>query len=799
MSANSSAAAERVFSGESSGELVFPHPIRDLSLYERKETNQEYQPDTDKLSGLYNKFKGERCFILGNGPSLNKHDLSLLEDEYTFAVNSFFYKTEETNFRPTFFVVEDNMVMRENIDKIREYQAPYKFFPADYKALHPAEDNTFFFRMNQGFYQKSSPYYCVPRFSVDVSKVIYCGQSVTYANLQLAFYMGFTEVFLIGMDFSYVLPKAHQVSGNHILSTTDDPNHFHKDYFGKGKTWKDPKLDRVALSYRQAKLSFESVGRKIYNATIGGQLEIFDRVDYEELLVRGRKTIPAKESGVAAPAAVSQGAVPTNDHPAQTPPRNNRVAGRVQFFGDALRGLWRRRWRIAPGLLVIGFTLGLGFTELGQPHQELLWFVAAYLSLAMGVGYLALRLYQYVRALSTELTVLRSRTDHHGKRFNELSSLLNGLSARQTEIQKSLEVRSRAVERRFVSTASEYRLELERLSSELGGRIDAAEMTFERGSKSLEAELLDFSRAAGMQAERLEGVVSGLSDHAAQIAAQDVQLTTQSARSVSLDLLSALRALRPLWLGGGSVDRFSRERVVEHGHSVLMAVLADEVRADPAVLSGKTLVEIGTTRELRPAQRSTQKLMIFAAATDMSFVTVDMDPKNTESIRTTLPYINPAAQAETARGEDYLRDSQAPYHYVYLDAFDVDHGEHSDERQASYRKNLGTTINDTECWKMHLECAEAILERMPVGGIVALDDTWRSDNGGYEGKGKLAAPLLLSNGFEVIAATEETLCLKRVDIGAGGVRLNEAVESKPSESGVNEAHQDQVERTLDDE
>nr|WP_321442506.1 hypothetical protein [uncultured Cohaesibacter sp.] len=116
--------------------------------------------------------------------------------------------------------------------------------------------------------------------------------------------MGFTEVYLIGMDFSYVIPKEHKREGDLITSTTDDPNHFHKDYFGKGKTWKDPKLERVALNYRQAKLAYEAVGRKVYNATIGGELEIFQRVDYNSLFTQEnackRKGVgPATKSVVA--------------------------------------------------------------------------------------------------------------------------------------------------------------------------------------------------------------------------------------------------------------------------------------------------------------------------------------------------------------------------------------------------------------------------------------------------------------------------------------------------------------------
>ncbi len=265
---------------------IVPPEFDGLSMYQEREIYKAPEPDNKELESFHNAFLGERCFIIGNGPSLNKHDLSLIQDEYTFGVNSFYYKTRETGFRPFFYVVEDSSVMKENIEEIKNYHAPFKFFPTIYKSLHPKDPNTFFFKMNRGFYEKSSPNYVVPRFSTDATKELFCGQSVTYINLQLAFFMGFTEVYLIGMDFDYVIPKSHKRTGDVLLSDTDDPNHFHKDYFGKGKTWKDPKLERVALNYKMAKLVYESVGRNVYNATVGGKLEVFDRVDYKNLFLK---------------------------------------------------------------------------------------------------------------------------------------------------------------------------------------------------------------------------------------------------------------------------------------------------------------------------------------------------------------------------------------------------------------------------------------------------------------------------------------------------------------------------------
>lgn len=232
------------------------------------------------FSKLKDKFKGERAFIVGNGPSLNKHDLSLLKNEYSFAVNGIFYKTESEGYRPTFYVVEDRHVMLDNVDKINAFEARYKFFPVDYKSQLKNKKNCWFFRMDKGYYNKTSPYFAIPRFSADMNDKLYCGQSVTMINLQIAYYLGFSEIYLIGMDHSYHIPSDADVAGEEITSNSDDPNHFHPEYFGKGKKWHDPHLDRVERTYSYFKLAYESQGRKIYNATVGGNLEVFERVDY---------------------------------------------------------------------------------------------------------------------------------------------------------------------------------------------------------------------------------------------------------------------------------------------------------------------------------------------------------------------------------------------------------------------------------------------------------------------------------------------------------------------------------------
>jgi len=246
-----------------------------------------FSSSAKRLSKFRGIHKGKRCFIVGNGPSINQMDLTLIANEFTFAVNGIFFKTDECGFRPYYYVVEDYHVMRDNLQRIKQYrprEGGAKFLPARFRLdFLGADQDTYFLNMNRGFYDSRSPYYETPRFSADASRNIYCGQSVTIANLQLAYYMGFSEVYLIGMDFSYKIPDSALVDGNVIESTEDDVNHFHPDYFGKGKKWHDPKLHNVLKSYQLCKLMFQLDGRNIFNATKGGMLEVFPRADYDQL------------------------------------------------------------------------------------------------------------------------------------------------------------------------------------------------------------------------------------------------------------------------------------------------------------------------------------------------------------------------------------------------------------------------------------------------------------------------------------------------------------------------------------
>lgn len=234
-----------------------------------------------RLRRFHNLHRGRRCVVIGNGPSLNKCDLARLKDEFTFGVNAIYLNYEKMGFHPTYYVVEDRFVAQDRANEIKAYRGPRAKFFGKYLApwLGGAVDAVWLDVDPSYHYANSGDF----RFSTRADRIVHVGGTVTFLSLQLAYYMGFSEVYMIGFDHHYTVPKEDMVNSTDIHSSQDDPNHFHPSYFGKGKRWHHPRVDRMEQCYMKAKEVFEADARKIYNATVGGHLEVFDRVDYDSL------------------------------------------------------------------------------------------------------------------------------------------------------------------------------------------------------------------------------------------------------------------------------------------------------------------------------------------------------------------------------------------------------------------------------------------------------------------------------------------------------------------------------------
>ncbi|MCH7600781.1 MAG: motility associated factor glycosyltransferase family protein [Myxococcales bacterium] len=237
-----------------------------------------------ELASLRGSGKGKRCVIMGGGPSLKAVDPDLLKDEVTFGVNGIFLIEDWLGFLPTYYVVEDALVVEDRADAIASLEGPTKIYGSVYRNRIRETGDV---RYANVLYDYSA-YPEFPYFSADASRCLWVGGTVSYLCLQLAYYMEFDPVILVGFDHNYSEP-ADVVKGsnqNEWTSQSDDPNHFHPDYFGKGKRWHAPRTDRMELAYQKARAEFDKVGRKVINATEGGKLEVFERVPFDMLFAR---------------------------------------------------------------------------------------------------------------------------------------------------------------------------------------------------------------------------------------------------------------------------------------------------------------------------------------------------------------------------------------------------------------------------------------------------------------------------------------------------------------------------------
>lgn len=235
-----------------------------------------------RIAGYRNKYAGRRCFIIANGPSLRAEDLSLLHEmgEITFAMNRIYKMFEETHWRPTFYVCEDELIASGHQKDINAIDAREKFIPIELKWWHDININeACYFHVNYDGNRR--PKYS---FSPDCAHQIECRGTVTFTCMQIAAYMGFSKIYLLGVDHNYRITI--DINGN----TVTDPNQ--KDYFCEG--YDTDIIDSVVhdmgnntRAYMDARAYCESTNGKtnIYNATRGGKLEVFSRVNFDSLFV----------------------------------------------------------------------------------------------------------------------------------------------------------------------------------------------------------------------------------------------------------------------------------------------------------------------------------------------------------------------------------------------------------------------------------------------------------------------------------------------------------------------------------
>lgn len=240
--------------------------LKRFGVYDLKEIyDKQYRFRNESLIKFKDIHKGERCFIIGNGPSLRMDDLNTLHDhnEICFGVNRIYLSYPNTKWRPNYYVAVDALIVQNDRQKI-QIMDETKFIRHFYKM-----DN---------MWEKESEYeFCgltarpgEPQFSLDIVDGVYIGNTVVYDAIQIAVYMGFEEIYLLGVDMT---------SGKRA---EDEDAHFYKVSDKKEKLFLVSREETLA-ALRHAGSIIKGLGRSIKNATRGGELEELERVDFDKI------------------------------------------------------------------------------------------------------------------------------------------------------------------------------------------------------------------------------------------------------------------------------------------------------------------------------------------------------------------------------------------------------------------------------------------------------------------------------------------------------------------------------------
>jgi hypothetical protein len=221
-----------------------------------------------RLARFRDLHAGERAVLVCNGPSLNRMDLRRLRGQTVIGLNKIHLGLDRFGFFPRYLVVVNPRVGEQARAEIEALSAIR--FVGSRAAEHLPEDAF-------THHVRSLP--APLRFSRDLTEGFREGGTVTHAALQVAWWMGFAEVVIVGMDHRFTYEgaphEARKMEGA-------DPNHFSPDYF-RGQVWDNPDLKRSEESYAEARRIYEAEGRRILDATVDGACEVFEKAEFEAL------------------------------------------------------------------------------------------------------------------------------------------------------------------------------------------------------------------------------------------------------------------------------------------------------------------------------------------------------------------------------------------------------------------------------------------------------------------------------------------------------------------------------------
>jgi hypothetical protein len=223
--------------------------------------------DRAALEKWRNRYAGKTMLVVGNGPSLNQTPLDDFAGVPAIGMNKIDILFPRVKWRPSLIVCVNNLVVQQHSAQFAHHELPvFLSWKARWFMPRKAPSVSYFLSLSD------------PDFQKDIVDGVGTIATVTYTALQFAYFMGARTVILFGVDHSF---KAAGKSYEIVKRKGDDVDHFDPNYFKAGSYWGIPNLEESEQGYLAARDAFEADGRKIYDATIGGKLQIFEKISLE--------------------------------------------------------------------------------------------------------------------------------------------------------------------------------------------------------------------------------------------------------------------------------------------------------------------------------------------------------------------------------------------------------------------------------------------------------------------------------------------------------------------------------------
>lgn len=232
-----------------------------------------------KNSELKNKHVGERCFIIGNGPSLNDTDISYIKDEFTFATNYFYKSKQYKILQPTYYLLLDGGFFQEKSEILNEIisEISASTLILNYKGKKKVENCEDSLKTIYYLYQRLFPHKKLQ--CVDASKNMTIGLNVVIGCIQMAIYMGFKEIYLIGTDFN----SFSSTKSIHCYNSNEERT------ISIGDELKFYSLVSYFHYYLEEYTDKNNI--KIYNASKYSLLDAYERINYEKIFLKNNERI----------------------------------------------------------------------------------------------------------------------------------------------------------------------------------------------------------------------------------------------------------------------------------------------------------------------------------------------------------------------------------------------------------------------------------------------------------------------------------------------------------------------------